>query len=106
MTEDADSVADLMELEFSTQRITSMLPPRRRLWVEVCVHADDDESMVDALRDIVNSIERGCRGGVSGSVSYGAHFRVTEDMRVTPPTYQEALKTYLAMLNGETHAAS
>ena len=101
MTVQVDAAIDLMELGFRCQQVERALPPRRRLWLEMAVHADDLPTLVESIRSILHNIERGCPHGVSGSPSSGSHFRVLEDVTVSPATYQEALKNYLNMIRAE-----
>ncbi|TXI10624.1 MAG: hypothetical protein E6Q76_03705 [Rhizobium sp.] len=95
-----------MELEHRVQRIDRMLPPRRRLWMEMAVHADDLPTLVDAVRVLLHDLEKGCPGAVWASPSFGAHFKVKEDPEVTPCSYQEALTRYLEMIREEKSVSS
>lgn len=88
------------DAEFARQKLQHH-PPRRRILLEVAIHADDRVALVRALEEILESLERGTPGGVSGGCSVGYRFKVSEDTNITPQTYQEALGNYLAILNAE-----
>jgi hypothetical protein len=70
--------------------------PYRRLRLEIVMHADDQDTLLRELQEVVSQIECGQVGPViSGGCDSSFHFVLIENKEMTPELYREQLTRYL-----------